>query len=353
MNKFLILTAAVAAAVGNASAGSIQTQIDLTKANLSGSNAATGLNGSTTTNWVERNYSSIMFDSATYTAPMSMVAVPVSPYMGYVAVPPTGGTTSGTLSTNYSGSSIQFNMLNDACGLVNACNGARGSDNYWTAPVNSNPTMGMTSALTIPIGIFDVTDLWTVLQNEYGLSGVNDTSVQFNWGSTATTADGPSVTVNLSNASNSGMSGQIRSAVLCGDSNVVTSCALDAIGQISPYSVATGTGTGVGQIGIFTSNLLNAPYNNMLGGSSNYTGSSSGTVALDDQGFFFNGLNEDKFLVNIKIMENVGQQNVSSTALTAVTVDSTPEPASIWLGVTGLVMAVGASRVRRRRRGAE
>jgi hypothetical protein len=102
-----------------------------------------------------------------------------------------------------------------------------------------------------------------------------------------------------------------------------------------------------------TDQLFSYAYTSALG---SYSGSTSGNVVLDDQGFFFNsgislstlgaGFNPlNTYLVSIQIKEP-SVTSGSGLALSAITVDTVPEPATVFMLVTGLGV-FGLVRLRR------
>jgi len=323
------LAVAVVAAVGSLNAGTIQTQINLSAASL----GTTGNQGG----WNLKNYDTFLFAGANNGAP-------TVPYTGYQQYNAENGVLPGTVSPP-----VTFNMINSGCsgvtaGVANTCNGtSTNSNNAWVAPINS---AGETSDITIPVGIFDVTDVWTMINNLFGTPGSMDTTVIFNWGASATVTNGTSLTVNLTNASNNAMqnSGEVRTAIDCTSPGGVgtSTCNTLAIGGL-----ATGI-TGPSGITIDTGNVFTQSYNSTIPGSSMFAGSTGGNLNLDDQGFIFNGLNSGLYLVNIEVMEDVGKSATSDTVLSGVTVDSvTPEPSTIWLGLAGFVAMFVWARRRR------
>ncbi len=99
-------------------------------------------------------------------------------------------------------------------------------------------------------------------------------------------------------------------------------------------------------ITVLTNQVLSMAYN---GGPNNtvYAGS-SGNVVLGDQGFQFGTAFYGLYLVDVKIAEASGVGNTSQTALSAITVDATPEPSTIWLLLSGFG-AAGMSCLRRKK----
>jgi len=297
---------------------------------------ATGLTSSyigasNTGGWTERNYDNYLFDGANNGSP-------TSPYGGYQQ----HSGASGTITDSTDG--VTFNMVNDGC-VGGTCNGTAPSANVWVA--------SGTGTLTIPIGVFDVQDVWTMLSNVYGAAGAQDTTVKFNFGSTATTTNGTSLTVNLVNASSnmSANSGQIGTAIECTGLGTST-CNTLAIGGLAPSSSLNGitSSSTLIPITVDTNTVYSTTYTSTIGGTSAFASSNTGTLSLYDQGFIFGNTYSNLYLVNLQVTDSFGTMNTSQTALSAITVDTaaTPEPSTIWLGFTGM-FAVGLVVLRRRR----
>jgi len=328
MQRFLSLTIAAATAVVTLSAGTIQTQIGgvngLTgsyissgcSTNVAGQTCVAGSDGT----YVERSYDNRLFVTATEasTAPV--------PYAGYqMTAASTGTITDGANNDN-------FSMINDGCGSTagGACTGGAFSNNIWAGQG--------AGTITVPIGIYDATQVWTMLNNIWGPAGAMDTNVIFTFGSSANATVGTTVvTLNLTNAGNTGTSGQIGTSVDC--VTVTTpACTSYAIGNLSPSS-------NVGGVTVMTHNLFSTAYDTATGKFIN----SGGDVTLDDQGFIFGNAYANQYLVSIGVQELSGVGSTSQTALSAITVVSaTPEPSTILLALAGFG-AIGAARLRRRR----
>jgi hypothetical protein len=91
-----------------------------------------------------------------------------------------------------------------------------------------------------------------------------------------------------------------------------------------------------------------ANYTGMAAGV--YTGS-SGNLNLNDLDFLLSPLvtpSDSEYLVNILVTDKVGGAT-SETSLSAITVDTTPEPSTVLLLITGLG-SLGFAGIRRRRR---
>jgi len=296
--------AVCAAGTGNCGAGS-------TGGNASGP-------GLGTTGFVEKNYDVRLFQNANEsgTAP--------TPYATY------------NQTAGEAGSLGQFAMINDGAGTF-------GSDNFWDA-------LGA-STITVPVGINNVTDVLMMLNNIWGsASSSADTQVTFNFGTSSNASSfNDIVVVHLLNAPSgtSGTSGgQIQSAIGC----ATAPCTL-ADAPLALHSTATATlngsstaGVTVNTAGLFTSgNAYNTVATGMFAGT-------SGNLNLDSQDFLLSSLvapSASEFLVNVQVQELVGTGGVSQTALSAITVDTTPEPSTIFMFLTGLG-AIGFARLRRK-----
>jgi hypothetical protein len=208
------------------------------------------------------------------------------------------------------------------------------SRNFWES--NGNET------ITVPIGVFGVVDVATMLQNVWGDVGGNDTTVTFNFGSTSNATSGlTSVVVNLNDA-NAG-AGEIRSGVLC---NTTTTATCNS--TTSPTSALAASTPNVGGSGITVDTSAVFGATTTFGGSYAYTSVSPNTgfyantqghLKLDDQDFIFGSTFSNQWLVSVQVSENDGDTSfLSQTALSAITVDTAtaPEPTTILLVLAGL-----------------
>jgi len=248
--------------------------------------------------------------------------VPVM-FQGIAVTPPVGP---GSLvdASGDGGSGVTFSKLND-------------TGNFWDLPTGTS-----SSILTVPIGAFGVTDVWTMI-NDIEATKTNDVSVVFNFGTSANvTAD--SVTVKLNNADGASASGEVRNALVCS-----TGCA--EAGQLG-LSGAVVSGVTVVADNVWTQSFLNCISSSI---SPLSIGNQCGTADLDDQGFFFNSLNLGGGLTNLNTYLVSVQVKEIATAgggagLSAMTIDTaaaTPEPSTVLLFVAGLGV-VGLGRLRKR-----
>jgi len=268
----------------------------------------------------ERNYDTRLFQAAVPAA---------TPFTGY---------TQG--SATASGDALgQFAMISDG---TSGSGANTASNNFWDA-LNSATTM------VIPIGISNVSDVWTMLNNVYGLNGASETSVEFDFGTSSNAATFNNVVVvNLQNAGQGGSapSGQIRSSVDCSTVNCGANNLANGLLALSSTPVTT-LNSATSTLTVTTANLFTAAYSSISAGT--YAGS-SGNVNLDAQDFLLGSIiapSANEFLVQMKVTESSGANAVSQTALSAITVDTVPEPSTVFLFLTGLG-AIGLSRFRRK-----
>jgi len=249
----------------------------------------------------------------------------------------TGGTLASNKVPNGNGggatltdpnSNIVFNLINDGTSL---------------APLNDWSGGGST-AMVIPIGVLDVSQAWTMLDNRWGPNNTNSTEVEFDFGTSATGGITESVIYQLTTG------GQIASATACTAKGTGATANCTTFGT----SAATTTGLSVTESGAVNSSatgtvdadeIFSGSYS---GGINPYLGT-SGTVQLYDQGFDFTTLSNYStlglsglYLVDTKITDEnfaaATNAGASRTDLSAITVLSlaTPEPSTVLLMLTGL-----------------
>jgi len=256
------------------------------------------------------------------------------------AVPFTGYTTSGSIavgdtktdSAGDGGSGVTFAMI------ANNTTGGGQSANFWEGASEATPE----NELTVPVGIYGVTDVWTMMNlisGDLNSSG-RDVNIYFNF-STAGATGSITTTVGLK-LTNSGTTynaspmGDLQDSVIC-----TSDCPSSDTDNGPTLSSDTPTLTGGSPSGVNV--VMDRLYNLGFGDSI------TGNLVLDDQGFFFTGTALadalSSYLVNIQIQE-VDSASGSAVGLSAVTVDATPEPSTILLFLTGLG-AIGFSRLRR------
>jgi hypothetical protein len=224
---------------------------------------------------------------------------------------------------------------------------AGASNNFWQLPATSNPVM------LIPVGVYGVTDVWTMINTELADSGAltRDAIVTFNFGTTSNATTVSSVTVKLNNSSPA-TAGQDENAVNCGSPSAACG------GLANPSSGALNSSTTISGVTVDTDTIYSFGFTGAGGAYSNAT---VGNVVLDDQGFIFNGIaltgalagynNVDSYLVSIQIQESAkaGTPGSDDVALSAITLDTaTPEPSTVLMLLTGLG-AIGFFGLRRRR----
>lgn len=248
-----------------------------------------------------------------------------TPFVGYSSVAATAPVAGSTLYD--SANDVTFAMISQT-GTYN---------NVWTASGSNT--------LTIPIGIFGVQNVWTMLNNYYGNPDVNDTSVTFKFDNNADGSDADSLTtltVDLKNGV------EIRSAVDCTancTNNYATSLATGSSGTVvtGPDIHCTGPNC-LAAITVLANNLFSA--SGLSAGSSTVYAGETITTVLDDQGFLFGNTFANQYLVSIGITEkafSTSNPSGSATAISAISLQTfpsteTPEPSSLLLGLSGLVV---------------
>jgi len=293
-----------------------------------------------TTGYIEKNYDNILFAGAT----SSNGTVTPTPFTGYVQ---NGGEPSGLTASSSGGPA--FAMLSDGA----AGGGAGASNNMWVS-TGANST---TDSIVVPIGLYGVTNVWTMLDNEWGTLGGNDTTVTFNFGSSSNQASGyTSVPVALTDNNGTALNGQMRSAVSC-STTPGTVCSPSTNSSATFQQGAVINGVTVNEATITGSAF---EYTNALG---TFYGGSAGKVRLDDQDFQLPSTDSNLWLVSMTITENLANSVASAinlgvlpseTALSAITVTTngsqapvpTPEPTTILLLLSGLG-SIGLLRFRR------
>lgn len=278
-----------------------------------------GVSGSVGT-FAKRGYDTMLFSGAL------LGATAPTPYAGYqkgVAAP-----ADSVLADGLNGQT--FAMISD--GVVN-----NNSQNFW-----QGSTIG---SITIPVGVFGVDAVWTMLNNEFGSLGANDTSITFNFGTTSNAITNlTQVSVNLFNSSGNsggqsaaGGTGQIRSSVDCTTVNSSTCNTISsgplASSSVLASSVVVNNGAPTARdVNVLTRQIYTSAYDSVV--ASKYA-TSTGNVVLDDQGFSFGGAYNGLYLVSVSVTANTATPSTSYSALSALTVDTVPEPSTWLLLATG------------------
>jgi hypothetical protein len=299
-----------AASIANLNAGSIQIPINgtngLTSTAVSASTTATQSSGG---KFGEQTYSNGgILQTTTTTTP-----------------PPTGGST----LTAFGG--VTFYMVND------------GGPNMWSGtndvPGASGNPATITTTFTIPMGIFDVTNVATVLNDEYGSTTANvgngvgvTTQVTFNFGSALT---GPgflgSETFNLVNGVD------IFDSFDC-TGGTLTACNAASLAMGLPGSGTYGTnGASVtpskSVASVTSANVFSGTYTANTNGP--YAGT-TGNIYLDAENFYVGAFAGDE-LYNMVITDTATAQYQSRDELVAATViTGSPEPSTVVLFLTGI-----------------
>jgi hypothetical protein len=269
--------------------------------------------------FVERNYDLKLFLTAEEgsTAPV--------PYAGY------------TQTTAQQGTLGAFAMIND--GLT----GTNGN-NFWDGVTSD-------STITVPIGINNVSSVYTMLSNIWGTANTTDTVVTFDYGTSSNASSFNDVVVvdliNSPTGTSGNSGGQIQASIDCSTATICT----NANGGIAASSTPSATLNGNPEtLTILAANLFTSGngYNGFTTAGA-YSGS-TGNLSLDAQDFLLSSIvapSPSEWLVNVKVEELTGG-TVSQTALSAITVNTTPEPSTVILFLGGLG-ALGLARFRFRR----
>jgi hypothetical protein len=336
MYRVTTLAAVALCSVMVASAGQIQIggANGLSTAYITAPNTITGQNttgcagGGTCANgsvgaYTEQNYDNVFFDGATNSG------TPPTPYATYSQTTGEQGTLTDSVNN------IKFSMIDDG-----SAGGA--SNNFWQGTQSGCTSTCLNPTITIPIGVYGVTDVWALLSSELSAADVTNTRITFTFGSASSGGATESITVMLSESANSSTpTGQIRNAVDCAPAS---SCDT-ASGPTLAESV-------ISSVTVLTDNVYTSPYND--GALSGYEGADNGDVVLDDAGFIFNGIslgpiggtNLTNYLQSVSVTET-GSANGVSEGLSAITVDAVPEPSTVFMFLSGLG-AIGFARFSRK-----
>jgi hypothetical protein len=334
----------------NGTTGVYQSQNGLTQAYLTGT--ATSCAGyqlfgnscitSTAPTATAKNYDVTLFnavvDTGNTSPPGPQPNLPNSPFTGYAVSTSGGAPVTGSAEPSgatITGGGTTFSMIADS---------ASNTSDFWDFT-------GANNVVTIPIGISGVSEVWTMLDDMYGLNGNTYSSITFNFGASNSYTTTSSVTVNLYEGT------EIRDAVECstagsGGTNSCTSFAMTTASNTLNGSLSGTNLTGLNNV--TTANLYTAAYS----GSSSATASgggyvgSAGNLVLDDQGFNFGSNFLSDYLVSISVTDTNASINTSRLALSAVTINTSemvsPEPSTWILFVgAGLVCLLALRRLRK------
>ncbi len=217
-------------------------------------------------------------------------------------------------------------------------NNAAGS-NFWAG-------LG-TTQMVIPIGIFGVTNVWTMLNNYVGTNNSNTTDITFTFASDSKGTTGiDTLTLDLVNGV------EVRESVDCSSGCAAyanaTGLASGATNVTANYTAGSGPASVAVQA--YAGTLLTASYSNNATSPYNAT---SGNLNLDDQDFSFGSSFANDWLVSVSVKDTSGSSTVSRTALSGITVvtgseSSTPEPSTVLLMLGGFSSIGFLRRLRRK-----
>jgi hypothetical protein len=208
---------------------------------------------------------------------------------------------------------------------------------------------GSAGSIVVPIGVFGVEDVWTMLNDLGGTSlnngtgGNNDTTLTFTFDSAANgsvAATSTVVTVKLRDGV------EIAESIVC-----ASGCSSPETGYgtgLAPSTSFSNSNTSVNggssfntPVTVVTDQLFSAAYT----GGGPYA-NTSGNLVLDDQGFEFGSAFSNLYLVSVGV-SNIQTTAGDQTFLSAITVVNAPEPSTVLLFLSGLG-ALGFARFRRK-----
>lgn len=209
-----------------------------------------------------------------------------------------------------------------------------GSADYWATGTTA------TASIVIPVGIYGVDKVWTMLNDYWGGAGeVGNISVSFLF-SGASNGTGTPIKFDLKNGAT------VRSAVGCTAS--VAACQTLNPASGTPMQIATtltGAFAGVSASNLFTDtdNTTGSP----VSVGSRYQNQSGISMYLDQQLFDFGSNHLTEFLVSITVTDTLTSgyagygganpaTNNSRAALSAITVEQAPEPSTIFMALSAL-----------------
>jgi len=230
------------------------------------------------------------------------------------------GTTANSQQFTDPNNSVPFAMIaNPVNGGTNPdTSGSNPNEDYWEGV---NTTTAVSSAITIPVAL-DTNEAYIMLTDAYGVSG-STYSVQFNF------ATGPALVVPLT------IGNQIADDQQCGTAGTFTGAA----GPCTAYVKTTTSGS--------TDVAFSAGYTNSSSSAAIQYSGSTGNVALLDLAFNLSAYSNNQ-LLSITITDPNDLNNESRLALSAITVNETPEPSTIVLLLAGCGL-IGIRKLRRGR----
>jgi hypothetical protein len=198
-----------------------------------------------------------------------------------------------------------------------------------------------TNTITIPIGIFGVTNVYTMLNDEFGIVNANTTDVTFDFANPAEDetfdlVDGTVIRDDFDCTGGSGLS-------TCQSFNYATTLSSNAYSELGCV-IGSGGCAAAGSPDVTAFNVWTGSYGQGAGHYINTTGN----LFLDAQDFYLGSNGVNTVLTQIVITDTAGSTpQVSRDGLSAITVEaSAPEPSTVFLAMTGIGV-VGFIRRRR------
>ena len=210
-------------------------------------------------------------------------------------------------------------------------------------------TKASQSTATIAVGLNEISSVYTMLNDFAGYNNGDNITVSFCF---SATSNGTCTSDQLTSVTlKSGV--EVRAAVICDSTQGATGCPTSGTYGQTLAASSTVNGVTVNTANVYSQTYTSIP-STLPDNSANgpWAGSAGGKVVLDAQQFVFTPTTS--FLSYIQVVDNVtnftpapANPGSSHFALSAVTVEQTPEPASFGLLFAGMT-AVGFLRLRRR-----
>jgi len=239
------------------------------------------------------------------------------------------------------GTGVKFALINDGTYGCSAP-GCGSSSNYWSLPGDNTLT-----TLTIPVGVYGVSQVWTMLNTDFAGASNAPADRSFfeilNFGTAGGTIESSITVKPVNTGDTSTATGQIQSAILCASIAPCNTITTPNGGPLQTTNPTTLTSNGV-SVPTDADNLFSVQYN----GTGN-------VLVLNDIGFLLGtlnlpsvGSNLNTYLVSVQI-EETGNSSYPNeigavSALTVVT--ASPEPSTVFMFLAGLG-AIGFGYFRR------
>jgi hypothetical protein len=217
------------------------------------------------------------------------------------------------------------------------------STNFWISTSTGNGTSGTTAgSIAIPVGVFGVSTVDTLLNTAVGLSTGGTQCITVNAQNCTNTNSYATITLTFATASDflNGITSNEATETFALINGVTQRNILNGMGGSATTIASSYTAT---DIGTDLGTTANVAVKNVY-----TTGTSTGsTMFLDEQIFPVLTQYQNDYLVSITI-NDYGSASTSHELLSAITVTPTPEPSTVAMLFAGLG-AIGVARMRRRK----